>query len=153
KPVYMITGGDRPKIERALRRLRSRFDENSVELLSATTTTGEEAVAACNAMGLFGGDDLSRLVLVEDVDGRRDSDGRLTGGWKAKDVEAVTRYLAEPAPTSVLALLAEELKPGSELAKTCRKAGDLLVYDVTKRELPKWVVEQFKQAGVSVDFD
>jgi DNA polymerase III delta subunit len=153
KPVYLITGGDRPKIERALQRLRSRFDENSVELLSATTTSGEEAVAACNAIGLFGGDDRSRLVLVEDVDGRRDGDGRLTGGWKAKDVEAVIAYLAEPAPTSVLALVAEELKPGSELAKACRKAGDLLVYDVTKRELPKWVVEQFKQAGVSVDFD
>jgi DNA polymerase III delta subunit len=153
KAVYLISGGDRPKIERALQRLRSRFDENSVELLSATTTSGEEAVAACNAMGLFGGDDRSRLVLVEDVDGRRDGDGRLTGGWKAKDVEAVTAYLAEPAPTSVLALIAEELKPSSELAKACRKAGELLVYDVTKRELPKWVVEQFKQAGVSVEFD
>jgi DNA polymerase-3 subunit delta len=151
--VYLITGGDRPKIERALKRLRSRFDANSVELLTALSTSGEDAVAACNAIGLFGGDDRSRLVVVENVDGRRDGDGRLTGGWKAADVAAVTAYLAAPAPTSVLALVGEELKPSSELAKACGKAGDVLVYDVTKRELPKWVVEQFRQAGITIDFD
>jgi DNA polymerase-3 subunit delta len=153
KAVYLITGGDRPKIERALQRLRSRFDAHSVELLSATTATGGEVVAACNAMGLFGGDERSRLVLVEDVDGRRDGDGRLSGGWKARDIEAVTTYLAEPAPSTVLALVAEEVKQSSELAKACRGTGDVLAYDVTRRELPKWVVEQFKQAGVPVDFD
>jgi DNA polymerase-3 subunit delta len=154
KPVYLITGGDRPKIARALQRLRSRFDENSVELLNATEASGEEAVAACNAIGLFGGDDRSRLVLVEDVAGRRDGDGRLTGGWKAKDVDAVTAYLEAPAPTSVLTLVTEEIKADSALAKACRKAGgDVLVFDVTKRGLPKWVVEQFKQAGVTAEFE
>jgi DNA polymerase-3 subunit delta len=153
KAVYLITGGDRPKIARALQRLRTRFDENSVEHLSATEATPGDVVAYCNALGLFGGDDRSRLVLVEDVDGRRDGDGRLTGGWKAKELETIVAYLEEPAPATVLALVGEEIKADSALAKACRKAGDVLVYDVSKRELPKWVVEQFKQAGVAVDFE
>lgn len=154
KPVYLITGADRPKIERACRRLRSRFDENAVELLDATTARGGDAVGACNAMGLFGGDERSRLVLVENVDGVRDGEGRLRGGWKADDADAVAAYLAAPAPTSVLALVGEELKSSSALAKACVKAGgEVLVYDVTKRELPKWVVEQFRQLGVAVDHD
>jgi DNA polymerase III delta subunit len=153
KAVYLITGGDRPKIMRALGRLRTRFDENSVEHLNATDASPDDVVASCNALGLFGGEDRSRLVLVENVDGRRDGDGRLAGGWKAKELETIVAYLEAPAPATVLALIGEEIKPDSALAKACRKAGDVLVYDVTKRELPKWVVEQFKQAGVAVDFE
>jgi len=153
KAVYLITGGDRPKIMRALSRLRTRFDENSVEHLNATEASPDDVVASCNALGLFGGEDRSRLVLVESVDGRRDGDGRLGGGWKVKELEAIVAYLDAPAPATVLALVGEEIKPDSALAKACRKAGDVLVYEVTKRELPKWVVEQFKQAGVAVDIE
>ena len=153
KAVYLITGGDRPKIMRALGRLRTRFDENSVEHLNALDATPDDVVASCNALGLFGGEDRSRLVLVEDVDGRRDGDGRLSGGWKAKELESIVAYLEAPSPATVLALIGEEIKPDSALGKACRKAGDVLVYDVTRRELPKWVVEQFKQAGVAVEFD
>ncbi len=153
KPVYLISGGDRPKIRRALQRLRSRFDENAVDHLSAAAATPEDVVASCNALGLFGGEGRPRLVLVEDVDGRRDGDGRLGGGWKVKELEAILAYLEAPSPATVLVLVGEELKRDSALAKACRKAGEVLVYDVTKKELPKWVVEQFKQAGVAVDFE
>src|SRR5207244_11144857 len=66
KPVYLITGGDRPKIQRALRRLRDRIGEEGVELLSADESGGEDAVAACNSMGLLGGG--RRLVVVEGVE-------------------------------------------------------------------------------------
>jgi DNA polymerase-3 subunit delta len=138
KPVYLITGGDRPKIQRALRRLRDRIGEEAVELLSANETTGEEAVAACNAMGLLGGG--RRLVIVEDVD-----------GWKAAEVKAIAPYLANPAPDTVLALVAGELKKDSALGKACAKAGDVLVYDVTRRRLPEWVTKQFSDRGVEVD--
>jgi DNA polymerase-3 subunit delta len=153
KAVYLISGGDRPKIARALQRLRTRFDDNSVEHLSATEVSPDDVVASCNALGLFGGGDHSRLVLVESVDGRRDGDGRLAGGWKPKELETIVAYLDEPAPATVLALVGEEIKPDSALAKACRKTGDVLVYDIGKRELPKWVVEQFRQAGGAVDFE
>jgi DNA polymerase III subunit delta len=138
KPVYLITGGDRPKIQRALRRLRDRIGEEATELLSAEEASGDDAVAACNSLGLLGGD--GRLVIVEDVD-----------RWKAPDAKAVAAYLANPAPATVLALVAAELKKDSALAKACAKAGDVLVYDVPKRRLPDWVTKQFGDRSVSVD--
>jgi DNA polymerase III subunit delta len=138
KPVYLITGGDRPKIQRALRRLRDRMGEGAVELLSGQEASGEDAVAACNAMGLLGGG--GRLVIVEDVD-----------RWKAADVKAIAAYLANPAPDTVLALVAAELKKDSALGKACAKVGDVLVYDVVKRRLPEWVAKQFADRGVDAD--
>src|SRR5918911_5186106 len=110
KPVYLLTGGDRPKIARALERLRSRFDANAVELHTAPETPAHEVVAACNAVGLFGGADGDRLVVVEDVDGRPNNDGRLVGGWKAAEIKEIAAYVAAPAPGTVLALVAHELK-------------------------------------------
>jgi DNA polymerase-3 subunit delta len=138
KPVYLITGADRPKIHRALRRLRDRIGDDAVELLSASDTSGEDAVAACNALGLLGGG--QRLVIVEEVD-----------RWKAADTKSVTAYLTSPAPDTVLALVAGEMKKDSALAKACAKAGDVLVYDVPKRRVPEWVTKQFADRGVSVD--
>ena len=138
KPVYLLTGSDRPKIQRALRRLRDRIGENAVELLSADAANGEDAVAACNSMGLLGGG--RRLVIVEGVE-----------RWKAGDAKAVSAYLASPAPDTVLALVASDLKKDSALGKASAKAGDVLAYDVVRRRLPEWVVKQFAERGVSVD--
>jgi DNA polymerase-3 subunit delta len=138
KPVYLITGADRPKIHRALRRLRDRIGDDAVELLSASDASGEDAVAACNALGLLGGG--QRLVIVEEVD-----------RWKAADTKSVTAYLTSPAPDTVLALVAGEMKKDSALAKASAKAGDVLVYDVPKRRVPEWVTKQFADRGVSVD--
>ncbi len=137
KPAYLLTGSDRPKIDRAVHRLRDRFGDDAVERLSAEDASGEDAIAACNAMGLFatGG----RLVLVDGVE-----------RWKAADAKAVADYLAAPAPGTVLALVAGELRKDSPLAKACAKAGQVLVYEVSKRGLPKWISDQFARHGVRV---
>ena len=138
KPVYLITGRDRPKIQRALRRLRDRIGDDATELLSAHEASADDAIASCNSLGLLGGG--GRLVVVEEVD-----------RWKAAETKVVTAYLANPAPDTVLALVAAELKKDSALAKACAKAGDILVYDVPKRRLPEWVAKQFADRGVSID--
>ena len=91
KPVYLLTGSDRPKIARALRRLRARIGEDAVEHLSAREASGAEAAAACNALGLFGGD--GRLVIVDEVE-----------RWKAAEAKDLAGYLASPSPDTVLAL-------------------------------------------------
>jgi DNA polymerase-3 subunit delta len=140
RAAYLLTGSDRPKIDRALHRLRERFGEDSVERLSARETSGEDAAAACNALGLFAA--AGRLVLVEGVE-----------RWKAADAKAIADYLAAPAPGTVLALVGEEVKKDSALAKACAKAGDVLVYEVSKRDLPKWVAEQFARHGVKASTD
>lgn len=142
KPVYLLTGSDRPKIETALTRLRGRFAGEAAEIVSAVDTPAHAAVALCNAGSLFGD---ARLVVVEEVDGRRDADGRLKGAWKAADVAAVAAYLASPAPDTVLCLVGEEVKKASPLAKACAKAGEILEYTVAKGKLQGWVADQFRQ--------
>jgi DNA polymerase III subunit delta len=139
KHVYLLTGSDRPKVTRALHRLREHFDPEAVEVLSAQDTTGADAAAACNAMGLFGGE---RLVVVEDVE-----------RWKAPDAKAVAVYLADPAPTAVLALVAGELRKDAAIAKTVAKAGEVLVYDVDRKKIVDWVAQQFAGHGAKVDRD
>ncbi|MGH3137703.1 MAG: DNA polymerase III subunit delta [Gaiellaceae bacterium] len=148
KPVYLLTGSDRPKIETALARLRGHFVAEAIDLVSALDTSGESAVALCNAGSLFGD---SRLVVVEDVDGRRDPDSRRKGGWKAADVEAVSAYLTNPAPDTVLALVGEDVKKTTALWKTCAKAGQILEFAVAKKSLQGWVAEQFRQRGVRAE--
>ena len=148
KPVYLLTGTDRPKIETALGRLRRHFEPEAIEIVSAQERSGAEAAALCNAGSLFGD---SRLVLVEGVDGRRNNEGRLANAWKAADVKAIEEYLASPAPGTVLALVAEELKKDAPLTKACAKAGDVLAFEVVKRKADAWVAERFKQAGVRAE--
>ncbi|MGZ8695593.1 MAG: DNA polymerase III subunit delta [Gaiellaceae bacterium] len=138
RPAYLLTGSDRPKIARALTRLRGRFGEESVEHLFADAATGEDVVAACNALGLFGSG--GRLVIVEAVD-----------RWKAADAHAVAAYLADPTPETVLALVADGLKADAPLAKAVAKAGDVLAWDVPKRRVPGWVAEQFGRLGIEAD--
>ena len=148
KPVYLLTGSDRPKIETALVRLKSRFVAESIEVVSATDTAGEAVVALCNAGSLFGD---ARLVLVEDVDGRKDSDGRRKSAWKAADAEAVAAYLKSPAPTTVLCLVGDDVKKTSALGKACAKAGEILEYAVAKKQLHAWVAGQFRQRGARAE--
>lgn len=138
KPVYLLAGSDRPKVERAVERLRSRFDTEAVERLFAADASGEETVAACNALGLFGGG--SRLVLVDGVD-----------RWKAADAKEIADYLRSPTPDTVLALVGAEVKKDSALAKACAKAGDVLVYETPRRNLAAWVADQFARSGVRAE--
>lgn len=150
KPVYLITGGDGPKIETALTRLRSHFAPEAIESVSAVDASGDDVVGLCNAGSLFGD---TRLIVVRDVDGHKETEGRRKGGWKAADVEAISSYLASPAPATVLALVAAELKSSSALWKVCAKAGDVLAFDVEKKKLHEWVAGQFRDRGVRVEPD
>jgi DNA polymerase III subunit delta len=145
-PAYLIVGTDRPKVARALRRLRERVGDEATEHLSAHEASADDVVAACNALGLFTVE--RRLVIVEDVD-----------RWKAADVKAILEYLTRPAPTTVLALLGEGVKRDSPLAKAVGKAGEVLAYDLptrgrgSKADLPKWIELQFRERGIQIDRD
>jgi DNA polymerase-3 subunit delta len=142
--VYLITGTDRPKVTRALRRLRERVGEAATEILSAQEASGEDVTAACNALGLFTVE--HRLVVVENVE-----------RWKAADLKALDAYLKGPAPTTVLALVGDEVKRDSALAKAVGNAGEILVFDLPKRgrkaDLPRWIEGQLKERGVVIDPD
>ena len=148
KPVYLLTGSDRPKIEVALQRLRRHFLPESIELTTAQELPGAEVAALCNAGSLFGD---ARLVVVEYVDGVRSNEGRLSKGWKVADVKAVESYLASPAPTTTLALVAEELKKDAPLYKACGKAGSVLDFSVVKKNLTTWISQQFAARGARAE--
>jgi DNA polymerase III subunit delta len=140
-PVYLLTGNDRPKIVRALRRLRARFGDESVEQLTADSASGADAVAACNALGLFAAGDGGRLVLVEGVE-----------RWKKADVDEVAAYLDDPVPGAVLALLALETPRSDALAKAVAKTGRVLTFDAPRpRDLPAWVLAQFQARAATVE--
>jgi DNA polymerase-3 subunit delta len=141
--VYLLSGNDRPKIVRALRRLRNRFGDESVEQLTAESASGPDAVAACNALGLFAGGEGGRLVVVEGVE-----------RWRKADAEAIAGYLGNPVPGAVLALVAREALRSDALVKVVAKAGQVLTFDAPKtRDLPGWVRAQFETRGASVDRD
>jgi DNA polymerase III subunit delta len=143
RPVYLLTGSDRPKHVRALARLRERFGPESVEALSADTAGGAEAVAACNALGLFAADGGGRLVVVNGVE-----------RWRKADIEAIAAYLREPVPGAVLALVAEETLRSSTLLELCEKHGQVLNFDVPRASnLHAWVSSEFKRSGGSADTD
>jgi DNA polymerase-3 subunit delta len=142
KPVYLIGGSDGPKIERAVRRLRRHFPADATELHLAAELSGDDAIAACNALGLFGGGS-GRLIVVEGVE-----------QWKAADAKAIEAYVGSPAPETVLALVGGSVKTDAPLAKACRKAGDVLLYEAPReRDLPGWVATQFDTLRTPADRD
>jgi DNA polymerase III subunit delta len=139
RAAYLLAGSDRPKIDRALDRLRRRFPASAVERRGATELSGEDAVASCNALGLFGGS--GRLILIDGVE-----------IWKAPDAKAIAAYLKAPAPATTLALVGGELKKDSPLAKAVGAAGDaageVLIWDVPQRGQQRWIASQFELHGV-----
>jgi DNA polymerase-3 subunit delta len=140
RPVYLLTGSDRPKRTVALKRLRERFGPDSVELLSADSSSGPDAVASANALGLFG-DSAGRAVVVESVE-----------AWRKADVDAIRAYLDDPTPDTVLVLVADELRKDSPLEKLAAGKGEVLRYDVPRgSKLVAWAAGQFKEAGVQAD--
>ncbi len=138
KPAYLIAGSDWPKVDAALRRLRTRFDEEAVETLSvAAGDDGRpDIVAACNAMGLFGG---PRLVLVRGAEALTDDEGA-----------AIAAYLADPAPDTVLGLFGGAgVPPDGPLARAVARAGDVRLFDAPDRKgATAWVVRRFSERGV-----
>ena len=140
-PVYLLTGTDRPKNLRALQRLRSRFGPDAVEHLVAASASGADAVAACNALGLFGAEGGGRLVVVTGVE-----------TWRKEDVDAVAGYLKDPVGGAVLVLVTDEPPRGTTLIALCEKHGRVLKYDVPKASgLHTWVRAELDRLGVRAD--
>ena len=139
KPAYLIAGSDRPKVDRAVARLRARFESDAVELHMGEDVGGDDAVAACNAMGLFGSG--SRLIVIDGVE-----------AWKAPDAKAIADYLRSPMPGTTLALVGNELKKDAPLAKAVTAGkGEVLLWDVAQRAVARWIAEQFKMHRARAD--
>ena len=140
KPAYLIAGNrpaeDRPRGGTAPRALRRGCDRDPSR---RRTPTGADAVAGCNALGLFA--DAGRLIVVEGIE-----------GWKAEDIKELAAYLKAPAPATTLALVGGDLKKDSPIAKAVSAGnGELLLWDVPQKALQRWVSEQFALYGTKVE--
>ncbi|MBV9213131.1 MAG: DNA polymerase III subunit delta [Actinobacteria bacterium] len=143
-PVYLISGEDHAKIDAWRARVRRRAEEENgpgaLESIDARAG-GPDAVAASLATLTFGTG--TRYVLADGVE-----------AWKAGDLEPLERELANPAPDTVLVLLARG-KPSARLLKAVEAArGERRDYDPPKPwELPRWASERADEEGLELDGD
>ena len=151
KPVYLLTGSDRPKIE-----TRARAPAPPLRARGGRARLGPGGVRRGR------GGAVQRRQPLRRRDGSswsRASTGGGTpraassSGWKAADVKAIEEYLASPAPGTVLALVGEELKKDAPLTKACAKTGDVLAFEVAKRNVANWVAERFSRRGARAEPD
>ena len=140
EPVYLICGSDRPKVLRAVGRLRSAVAAagGSEELHDALDIDPRSVAGLCEQLGLFGGD---RLVLVSGVE-----------TWLADAVKLLEPYLAAPTPGTTLALVAG---PGMKKDHRLLKVIDgkrRLAFDVPgEKELPGHLRKEAQRIGARID--
>src|SRR5665648_501585 len=138
KPVYLIVGNDRPKVRRAVQRLRRRVIAESgsdinvaafeVESVN-TAATLRAVIEAADTPGFALG---TRLLLVLNAH-----------HFKAKERKELLAYIHDPMPGTCLALEAEKWAKDDALYKTVFKAGGFLPFDLPKRyEMAGWVRER-----------
>lgn len=143
RPVYLIAGSDRPKVRRAVERLRRRVTAESGSdldtlVFDAEAVTPEAVVRAANTPGLTLG---TRLIIV-------------TSGqaWKAKQRQVILAYLKDPMPDTCLAIEADSAGAASDaLRKAVHKGGGLIEFDLPKRhELSGWVLKLAHAKGIRI---
>ncbi len=140
KPAYLILGDDLPKVEYALKRLKSRIVEQSgtdlnIDEFDAGGQDAYEVVNAANTMAFLGG---TRLVLVRNVQ-----------AWLKADKSIVAAYLESPAPDACLALVAEKVAPGDVLRTAMDRHGEVLEFRAPREgELPQWLVREAGRRGM-----
>jgi len=134
KPVYLITGSDETKVEKALRRLRDRVVSDSgtdlnVDVFDASDAAASPVVEAACTLPFGEG---VRLVIVNNV-----------GAWHKADKDVIVNYLAMPSETTCLALVGGGIRKNETIMKAVAEAGQVLAYDAPRpSNLPAWVQEQ-----------
>lgn len=140
RPAYLISGSDRPKVRRALARLRGRVvaetgSDLNITVFDAETATATDVLAAAEMPGLTLG---TRLLLVVNAH-----------AWKAEARRALAAYLTNPMPDTCLAVEGATFTEADALRKAivalaAREGVDakdlILTFDLPKKkEMAEWV--------------
>ena len=134
-PAYLIIGTDRPKVRRAVTRLRQRVIDEAgsdinVVIVDAEHEPVEVLLDAAASPGLTLG---TRLLLV--LNGHK---------WKVKARQQIVAYLHDPMPETCLAIEGETFAASDPLRKTIGKPG-MLQFDLPRKyEMAGWVRERAK---------
>ena len=132
-------------MERALHRLRERVAEVAdldfnFQAFDGEQTDPHEVVAAANTLP-FASE--RRLVVVRGVD-------RMAAAQQA----VLAEYVADPAPTACLVLVAGKLRKDSKLYKAVSAIGGAAEYSAPKKgEYPSWVAKDFATRGRYIEPD
>lgn len=135
-PAYLILGTDRPKVRRAVARLRQRVigetgSDLNVVVLDAEAVKVEELLDAAASPGLTFG---TRLLLV--FNGHK---------WNAKARQQIVAYLKDPMPDTCIAVEAETIAASDALHKAVQKLGGILEWNLPRKyEMAGWVHDQAK---------
>lgn len=136
KPVYLITGSDEPKVEKAARRLRERIISESgtdlnVDVFDAAENSAHAVLQAAETPPFGEG---IRLVLVNHA-----------GAWHKADKDAIAAFLADPPTYSCLALVGGGIRKNEAIYKAVAEAGQVLLYEAPRPSgLPLWAQQQAK---------
>ena len=136
KPAYLISGNDRPKVRRAVARLRQRVVEEAGNDLNVTAFDAETASVAdvLEAAAMPGFTLGTRLLLVTNAH-----------KWPAKSRQALAAYLRDPMPGTCLAVEGESFTEADALRKAIAATGEILSWDLPKKyEMAGWVRERAK---------
>ena len=148
-PVYLMIGTDGYMIKKALGRLDARLEASggdpafNREEFEGPSIADPALLRSSLDTLPFGGD--FRLVVIEGVD----------RAPKAA-TEAIVSYLADPCPTTVLAMTADKQPKTTRLYKAVAKVSPkaVLDYSAKKRwELPEEVSKMAAGRGLSIDQD
>ena len=138
KPVYFIVGSDRPKVRRAVQRLRRRVIAESGSDINVAAFEAEKLTTAATLRAVLDAADSpgfalgTRLLLVAGAH-----------HFKVKERKELIAYLNDPMPGTTLALEAEKWAKDDGLYKTILKMGDVLNFDLPKKyEMAGWVRER-----------
>jgi len=135
-PAFLILGTDRPKVRRAVARLRKRVIDEAgsdlnVVILDAEHDKVDEFLDAAASPGLTFG---TRLLLV--LNGHK---------WNAKARQQIAAYLQDPMPDTCVALEAETIPKSDTLYKAVHKMGGILEWNLPKKyQMAGWVTQQAK---------
>ncbi|CAN5718880.1 DNA polymerase III subunit delta [soil metagenome] len=134
-PVVLLSGHEF-LTEEALARLRGEVDADPLaESSFDASASAADIVGALETPSLLGG---RRLVVV-----------RSAHSLNKEQTEALSRYLASPAPHSVLVLIASGR---SKLAEIVKKVGAVVALDAPRgRRLVGWIRERARGHGMRID--
>ena len=144
KPVYLIIGSDRPKVRRAVVRLRDRVIAESGSDINVSTfevdssATAEALRTVIDATATPGFALGTRLLLVLGAH-----------HFRVAQRKQLIAYIQDPMPDTCLALEGEKWAKDDALYKAVHKAGQVLSYDLPKKyEMAGWVRKRAEALGL-----
>ncbi len=148
KPAYLIHGDDHGRLAERRARLRALAEAGSgaqgIEVFENEAATPDAVANALNAMTFALG---RRFIIVEGAE-----------RWKEKELEPLTVALGDIPPDTTVVFFAREdsrTKAPKGLHDAVTKAKGQIDSEETVKpwELPKWVIGQAKQLGITLEPD